>query len=160
MLSKSPGGLGGYCAASKEIIQYLKLYARTYFFSTALPASVAAGLNEVFKMFEKDSAGRDVLWQKINYLKEKLTKEGFDIGHSQSAIVPVMIYDEEKLFKIHSELRQRGVYVNIVTYPAVRRKECRLRLCVMKELSFEQIDRAVEILVELDNKYHIRKSFV
>ncbi len=52
MLSKSPGGLGGYCAASDEIVQFLRLYARTYFFSTGLPASVAAGLNEVFKLFE------------------------------------------------------------------------------------------------------------
>lgn len=69
MLSKSPGGLGGYCAASSEIIQYLRLYARTYFFSTALPASIVAGLNEVFKLFEADEAGREMLWDKINYMK-------------------------------------------------------------------------------------------
>ncbi len=158
MLSKSPGGLGGYCAASEAIIQYLRLYARTYFFSTALPASVAGGLNEVFKLFQKDEAGRKTLWKKINYLKEKLNNAGFDIGHSQSAIIPVMIYDEEKLFQIHSELRENGLYTNIVTYPAVRRKECRLRLCAMKELTYEQIDRAVDILKELDKKYKITKN--
>lgn len=62
MLIKSPGGLGGYCAGSSEIIQFLRLYARTYFFSTALPASVAGGLNEVFKLFQKDEAGRKTLW--------------------------------------------------------------------------------------------------
>ncbi len=146
MLSKSPGGLGGYCAASYDIIQFLRLYARTYFFSTALPASVAGGLNEVFKLFQQDKAGRSMLWEKINYLKSKLIQAGFDIGNPQSAIIPVMIYDEEKLFKIHSELREKGLYTNIVTYPAVRRKECRLRLCAMKELTFNQIDYAVEIL--------------
>lgn len=154
MLSKSPGGLGGYCAASKEIVQYLRLYARTYFFSTALPASIAGGLNEVFKLFQNDTAGRDILWQKINYLKSKLQQAGFDIGHSQSAIIPVMIYDEDKLFKIHSELKEKGLYTNIVTYPAVRRKECRLRLCVMKDLSFRQIDTAVEILKDTFIKYN------
>ena len=146
MLSKSPGGLGGYCAASKEIVQFLRLYARTYFFSTGLPASVAAGLNEVFKLFEEDRAGREELWQKINYLKVRLITSGFDILDSQSAIIPVMIYDEEKLFKIHKALIQNGLYTNIVTYPAVRRKECRLRLCAMKDLSYEQIDKAIEIL--------------
>ncbi len=155
MLSKSPGGLGGYCAASSDIIQYLRLYARTYFFSTALPASVAGGLNEVFKLFQADKAGREILWDKINYLKNQLIQAGFDTGHSQSAIIPVMIYDEEKLFKIHSELREKGLYTNIVTYPAVRRKECRLRLCAMKELTYNQIDRAIEILKEVCKKYNI-----
>ena len=155
MLSKSPGGLGGYCAASSEIIQYLRLYARTYFFSTSLPASVAGGLNEVFKLFENDRAGRDILWEKINYLKSKLAEAGFDIAHTQSAIIPVMIYDEEKLFKIHAELLQKGLYTNIVTYPAVRRKECRLRLCAMKELTFRQIDKAIEILKAAGKKYNV-----
>lgn len=153
MLSKSPGGLGGYCAASAEIIRYLKLYARTYFFSTGLPAPIASGLNEAFKLFQNDEAGRKLLWEKINYLKNNLIKEGFDILHSQSAIIPLMIYDEEKLFRIHSELRQKGLYTNIVTYPAVRRKECRLRLCVMKDLSFSQLDRAIDILKETGKKY-------
>ena len=157
MLSKGPGGLGGYCAASKKITQYLRLYARSYFFSTALPASVAGGLNEVFKLLETDNAGRKKLWDNINYLKEKLVKEGFDIAHSQSAVVPVMIYDEAVLFEMYEKLRQKGVYVNIVTYPAVRRKECRLRLCAMKDLTFEQIDRAVEIIAELGREYGIIK---
>src|SRR5574344_1253402 len=155
MLSKSPGGLGGYCAAKSDIIQYLRLYARTYFFSTGLPASIAGGLNEVFKLFQEDKAGRVELWDKINYLKTKVSECGFDIGHSQSAIIPVMIYDEDKLFQIHSELREKGIYTNIVTYPAVRRKECRLRLCAMKELSFKQIDKAVQIMKEVGEKYNI-----
>ncbi len=157
MLSKGPGGLGGYCAASRKIVQYLRLYARSYFFSTALPASVAGGLNEVFKLLETDTAGRTKLWDNINYLKKKLTEKGFDIGHSQSAVVPVMIYNEPILFEMYQKLRERGVYVNIVTYPAVRRKECRLRLCAMKDLSFEQIDRAVEIIAELGKEYGLIK---
>lgn len=94
---------------------------------------------------------------KINYLKSKLVEAGFDVAHTQSAIIPVMIYDEEKLFKIHSELRTNGLYTNIVTYPAVRRKECRLRLCAMKELSFKQIDNAIEILKNIGRKYDVIK---
>ena len=157
MLSKGPGGLGGYCAAKKEIVQYLRLYARSYFFSTALPASVAGGLNEVFKLLETDSAGREELMNKTDYLKKKLEKKGFDIGHSQSAVVPVMIYNETTLFEMYEKLRRRGVYVNIVTYPAVRRKECRLRLCTMKDLSYDQLDKAVEIIAELGKEYGVIK---
>ena len=157
MLSKGPGGLGGYCAASRKVVQYLRLYARSYFFSTALPASVAGGLNEVFKLLETDNAGRKKLWENTEYLKSKLLEKGFDIGHSQSAVVPVMVYNEPILFEMYDKLRKRGVYVNIVTYPAVRRKECRLRLCTMKDLSFEQIDKAVEIIAELGREYGLIK---
>lgn len=157
MLSKGPGGLGGYCASSKKVVQYLRLYARSYFFSTALPASVAGGLNEVFKLLETDNAGRKKLWENTEYLKSKLLEKGFDIGHSQSAVVPVMVYNEPILFEMYDKLRKRGVYVNIVTYPAVRRKECRLRLCTMKDLSFEQIDKAVEIIAELGREYGLIK---
>ena len=155
MLSKAPGGLGGYCAAKKEIIQYLRLYARTYFFSTAMPASVAGGLIEVFKLFEKDKAGRAELMQKTDYLKKKLLQAGFTLGNTQSAIIPVMIYDEKKLFKLYQELRIQGVYVNIVTYPATRRKECRLRLCVMKDLTYHQLDIAAQLIINKGKEYQI-----
>ena len=155
MLSKSPAGLGGYCAASREIIQYLRLYARTYFFSTALPAPTVGGLIEVFKLFESDNAGRKEVLEKAEYLKEKLTLAGFDIPTGCSAIVPVMIYDEKKLFEIHRDLLNRGIYTNIVTYPAVRRKECRLRLCVMKDLEYKHLDKAIQVVTELGKDYHI-----
>ncbi len=155
MLSKAPGGLGGYCAASREIVQYLRLYARTYFFSTAMSAPTAGGLIEVFNLFEKDKAGRKELMEKTAFLKEKLTKAGFDTGNSQSAIIPVMIYDEAKLFRLYQELRYEGVYVNIVTYPAVRRKECRLRLCVMKDLSYQELNRAANLIIKKGKQYAI-----
>lgn len=158
MLSKAPGGIGGFCAAKREIIQYLRLYARTYFFSTALNAPTVGGLIEVFNLLEMDMAGRQELLLKTKYLKEKLLHAGFNIGNSQSAIIPVMIYDEEKLFKLYKELRYEGVYVNIVTYPAVRRKECRLRLCVMKDLAYCELDRAAQIIIKKGVEYGIIKN--
>lgn len=155
MLSKAPGGLGGYCAANRRVVQYLRLYARSYFFSTAMPAPIVGGLNEVFKLLDSDTAGRHELMQKTQYLKQKLLAAGFDIGHSQSAIVPVMIKSEPVLFELYEKLRTNGVYVNIVTYPAVRRKECRLRLCVMKDLTYAQIDRAVAIISKYARLYGV-----
>ena len=92
---------------------------------------------------------------KTKYLIEKLKKAGFELGQTQSAIVPVMIYDEKKLFKLYQELRLEGVYVNIVTYPAVRRKECRLRLCVMKDLSYKQLDEASDLIIKKGREYEI-----
>ena len=65
------------------------------------------------------------------------------------------LVDEKKLFKLYQELRMQGVYVNIVTYPAVRRKECRLRLCVMKDLTYKQLDKAIDLIIKKGKEYQI-----
>jgi len=155
MLSKAPSGLGGYCAGKKELIQFLRLYARTYFFSTAMSATLAGGLIEVFNLLKNDNAGRKELLEKTAYMINKLKENKFQIAPTQSAIIPVMIYDETKLFKIHKELKEEGIYVNIVTYPAVRRKECRLRICMMKDISYAEIDKAIDTIIKIGKKYEI-----
>ncbi len=152
-LSKTPGALGGYVAGSARLVQYLRLYTRTYFFSTSLPPSVVGGLVEVFKMLHADTAGRDRLWYNVRYMLSSLKAMGFDTGDSQSAIIPIMVGDEDILGKFNNELRRRGVYTNVVTYPAVRRKECRLRLCIMNSLSQADMDEALAIMQELGRKY-------
>jgi 8-amino-7-oxononanoate synthase len=157
MLSKVPGAIGGYCATTKEVARYLRLYARTYFFSTAIPAPVTGGLIEVFKLLEHDIAGRDKLWENINYMKSQLEAIGFNVSNSQSGIIPIIVGDEQKLFEFYNDLRLSGVYTNIVTYPAVRRKECRLRLCVMKDLTQSQMDRAIQIITQKGKEYGIIK---
>lgn len=155
MLSKVPGAIGGYCATTKEVAAYLRIYARTYFFSTAIPAPVVGGLIEVFKLLEADQAGRKELWQNITYLKTELQKRGFNTGESESGIVPIIVGDEPKLIHFTNDLRAHGVYANIVTYPAVRRKECRVRLCVMKDLTKRDLDKALCVITEQGKKHGI-----
>ena len=147
MLSKAPGGLGGFAAGSKALIQYLRLYARTYFFSTALPAPVCAGLLEVFKLFEADAAGRLQLLANVARLKALLSAAGFRIGESASGIVPLLVGDEDKLFAFQRHLFENGVYANTVTYPAVRRRECRVRFCVMATLTEHELGRAASVII-------------
>ena len=153
MLSKTPGGLGGYCAGSKVIVDYLRLFARTYFFSTALPAPLIAGLIEVFKLFIQDKAGRKELWKNIKYMKDNLEKAGFNVGNSQSGIVPIIIGDEKMLGLFHKDLIEEGVYTNVVSYPAVRRKECRVRLCIMSTLTKEDMNKAILIIENVGKKH-------
>lgn len=155
MLSKSPGGLGGYCAGKAAVVQYLRFYARTYFFSTSMPPPVAAGLLEIFRLFKQDRAGRAQLWQNIAALLSGLKALGFDTGKTESAIIPVIVGDELKLVAFCNDLREHGVYTNIVTYPAVRRKECRLRLCAMSSLTPEDIARVLAVFGELGRKHGI-----
>ncbi|MDD3925964.1 MAG: aminotransferase class I/II-fold pyridoxal phosphate-dependent enzyme [bacterium] len=147
--SKTPGAIGGYCVGSARLIQYLRYYARTYFFSTSIPAPIVAGLIEVFKLLRDDAAGRDRLWHNIRYMKEGLMARGFDTGSSESAIIPVIVGDEAKLVQFNNDLRRNGVYTNIVTYPAVRRKECRLRLCIMNSLTQQDMDTALDTICRL-----------
>lgn len=154
-LSKTPGAVGGYCAGSRALVQYLRYYARTYFFSTSLPAPVVAGLIEVFRKLIEDRAGREALWRNIRYLVGRLKAMGFDTGRTESAIVPIMVGDEVRLARFHNELRVRGVFTNMVTFPAVRRKECRLRVSVMSTLTREDMDRALAVFGELGRKHGI-----
>ena len=154
-LTKAPGGLGGFCAGRKDVVQYLRLYARPYFFSTALPVPVVAGLLEVFKLLEADAAGRATLRENVRFLKTALGAAGFNMGDADSGIIPLIVGDERKLAAFHRELVVHGVYTNIVTYPAVRRKEARVRLCVMSTLSKEQMERAVEIIVAVGKQCQV-----
>jgi glycine C-acetyltransferase len=154
-LSKVPGAVGGYCAGSRALVRYLRYYARTYFFSTSLPAPVVAGLIEVFRLLLADRAGRDRLWENIRYLRGGLQRAGFDTGHTESAIIPVMVGDEQKLARFHNDLRREGVFTNMVTYPAVRRKECRLRVSVMNSLTREELDRALLAFERLGRKHGV-----
>jgi glycine C-acetyltransferase len=154
-LSKTPGAVGGYCAGTKRLTQYLRYYTRTYFFSTSLPPPVVGGLVEVFKMLIEDKAGRDELWSNVQYMLSGLKSRGFNTGETRSAIIPVIIGDENKLGCINNELRFRGVYTNVVTYPAVRRKECRLRLCIMNSLTKEDMDQTLHVIQELGKKHGI-----
>ena len=154
-LSKAPGAIGGYCAGSASLIRYLRYYARSYFFSTSAPAPIVAGLIEVFKLMLADAAGRDRLWDNIRYMLAGLKRLGFDTGDTESAIIPIMIGDEGKLANLHNDLRHQGVLTNLVTYPAVRRKECRLRVSIMNSLTMEEMDRALGIFAELGRKYDV-----
>jgi 8-amino-7-oxononanoate synthase len=153
--SKAPGALGGYCAGSAKLIQYLRYYARTYFFSTSLPAPIIAGLLEVFKMMRDDISGRERLWQNIRYLRGGLNALGFNTGHTESAIIPVIIGDELKLVRFNNALRRQGIYANIVTYPAVRRKDCRLRLCAMSALTTQDMDMALDVMGRLGKQFGV-----
>ena len=154
-LSKAPAAVGGYCAGSAALVRYLRYYARTYFFSTSLPAPVVAGLIEVFKLLMEENAGRDKLWQNVDYMLKGLKQLGFNTGNTESAIIPIIVGNEEVLGRFHNELRHRGVFTNLVSYPAVRRKECRLRVTMMNSITQSEIDQALSVLAELGRKYGI-----
>jgi 8-amino-7-oxononanoate synthase len=154
-LSKTPGGIGGYVAGSHELIDYLRYYARTYFFSTSLPAPVVAGLIEVFRIMSTDLTLHTALWENIRYLKAGLTALGFDLGDSASAIVPVITRDEEPLKALLRDLMDAGIFANYVAYPAVPKRRCRLRLGVMAQHTRADLDYVLETFATLGRRHGI-----
>ena len=126
------------------MIDYLRYYARPYFFSTSIPTPVIAGLLEVFDILENDTSFHSALWRNIRYFRENLQKIGFDTGNSESAIIPIIVSDEVKLKAFLRDLFQAGICMNYVAYPAVPKKKPRLRIGMMAQHQMEDLNMVLE----------------
>ncbi len=154
-LSKVPGAIGGYVAGSHELVDYLRYYARTFFFSTAIPTPVIAGLLEVFRILSTDTSLHAALWENIRHLKEGLELLGFDLGNAGAAILPVIVRDEEVCKALLRDLMEAGIFANFVAYPAVPKRRCRLRLGVLAQHTREDLDFVLETFARLGKRHGI-----
>ncbi|WP_316828652.1 serine palmitoyltransferase [Pedobacter miscanthi] len=144
--SKSLASLGGFIAGSTETIEFIKHRARSLMFSASMPPSSVASVIAALDIIESEPERIDKLWDNTNYAKKLLTEAGFDIGHSNSPIIPVYIRDNTKTFMITNILQQNGVFVNPVVSPAVPSDSSLIRFSLMATHSFEQIESAIEKL--------------
>ncbi|GAA4201755.1 aminotransferase class I/II-fold pyridoxal phosphate-dependent enzyme [Pedobacter jeongneungensis] len=144
--SKSLASLGGFIAGSTETIEFIKHRARSLMFSASMPPSAVASVIAALDIIESEPERIDKLWDNTNYAKKLLTEAGFDIGHSNSPIIPVYIRDNTKTFMITNILQQNGVFVNPVVSPAVPSDSSLIRFSLMATHSFEQIETAIEQL--------------
>ncbi|MCY2931378.1 MAG: aminotransferase class I/II-fold pyridoxal phosphate-dependent enzyme [Planctomycetota bacterium] len=154
-LSKCLGGIGGVVAGSAELVDYLRFYARAYFFSGAVPAPVIAGSLAILDIMEEQPEIRENLWQSVRYMIENLSAAGFKLCKTQSAIIPVVIGDETKLKNMLRDLTQAGIFMNYVASPAVARNKCRLRMSMMAGHSRKDLDYVIETMEALGRKYDI-----
>lgn len=144
--SKSLASLGGFIAGSAETIEFIKHRARSLMFSASMPPASVASVIAALDIIESEPERIDKLWDNTNYAKKLLTEAGFDIGHSNSPIIPVYIRDNTKTFMITNILQQNGVFVNPVVSPAVPSDSSLIRFSLMATHSFEQIETAIEQL--------------
>ena len=150
--SKSFGCVGGFVAASKKLIQYLRYYADSNIFSAAMTPQVAGSALKAIELIKEQPAIREKLWRNTNYLRQKLTEKGFDIGKSQSPIFPIMVRDNKKVYDVSEELQKRRIFASGIVYPAVRTKEARVRVSVLASHEIEQLDHLVDSLAEIRKK--------
>ncbi len=152
-LSKALAVVGGFVASSKEVVNYLRFYARSNMFSTALPPASTGALIAGVDVISKEPALRAKLWYNINYMISNLKKLGFDLGNAETAIIPIIVGDEEKLQLMSREVHEAGIFVNSVYYPAVPKKLSRLRLSLMATHTQEDLDDTLEVMARVGKKY-------
>lgn len=145
--SKSLGGIGGVICADDDVVEHIKHSARSFLFSASLPVPVVAAVTTVLGMLEKDGPALVAdLQQKSGYFRKSLTEIGFDLGKSDTHIMPVMCGDERKALFMHVALLENGVMMVPITYPGVKKGEERLRVNVTRGHTPEDMNQALELL--------------
>lgn len=143
-LGKALGGAsGGYTAARREVVEWLRQRSRPYLFSNSLaPAIVAASL-EVLTMLEQGSALRERLWANAAQFRQQMQAAGFTLAGADHAIIPVMLGEASLAQAFATALQQEGIYVTGFFYPVVPKGQARIRTQMSAAHTPEQIEQAV-----------------
>ena len=156
-LSKTIPSVGGYVAANKDIITYLRHASRAYIFSAALPPAQAAAANEAFKVILDEPWRIDRLNQNTQQFIGGLKSMGFDTMLTETAIVPVLCGDDDMAFAMTRESQLNDVFVLPVVSPAVPEGLARLRATVTAAHEPSEIERAMEVIGDAGKKLGIIK---
>jgi len=146
--SKAFGALGGFVAGPKETIEYLRFYAHPYVFSCALPPVVVAGILKALEIGTKQPELRAKLWENADYFHAQLRALGIDTGTSTTYVIPIVIGERERMYRLCHELRRRGLWVAPVDYPAVPLNRVCFRACVTAKHNRADLDEALNILAD------------
>ncbi len=153
--SKSFGSIGGYVAGSEDVIDYLKHISRPLMFSAALPPANTAGVLAALDVIQSEPDRRESLWHNTRRLQEGFKGMGYDIGVSETPIVPVVIGPLWDTLKFWRRVFDSGIFTNPVMPPAVPPAECRLRTSLMASHTSDQIDFALETFAKLGKEVGI-----
>ncbi len=144
--SKSLASIGGFIAGNQTVIDCLRHTCRTYIFSASMtPASTAAAL-EALHIIQNEPERIEALWDVTNYALKRFKEEGFEIGETQSPIIPLYVRDIEKTFIVVARAFEEGVFINPVIPPACAPSDTLVRYALMATHTKEQVDISVERL--------------
>lgn len=147
--SKSLASIGGFIAANKTIINWLRHNARTYIFSaSATPASTACA-REALRIIKQEPERIQALWDVTNYALKRFREEGFEIGATESPIIPLYVRDVQKTFVVTKRAFDEGVFINPVIPPACAPQDTLVRFALMATHTHEQVDRGIAALTKV-----------
>jgi len=148
-LSKAFGVVGGYVAAKKEVIDYLRQKSRPFLFSSAVtPPDVAAVIAAVDILTDSDKPVVK-LWDNTNYFKTEMRNLGFDIGKSETPIIPVMLGEAPLAQEFSKRLFREGIFAQAIGYPTVPKGKARIRVMISAVHEKKDLDFALEKFVKI-----------
>ncbi|HUP90281.1 MAG TPA: aminotransferase class I/II-fold pyridoxal phosphate-dependent enzyme [Longimicrobiales bacterium] len=150
--SKSLASIGGVIAGPEDVIHYLKHHARSLIFSASMPPASVATVLAALDVIQEEPERREQLWYNTRRIQDGLKSLGYDIGKSETPIVPVLIGDLEKMLVFWKEIFDAGVFTNPVTPPAVPDNSCRLRISMMATHTDEHIDFVLDAFAAVGKK--------
>ncbi|MFO7981087.1 MAG: pyridoxal phosphate-dependent aminotransferase family protein [Candidatus Aminicenantes bacterium] len=146
--SKSFASLGGFVAGEKKVISYIKHFARSLIFSASItPASVATVIANL-DIIESEPERRVRLWEITKKMRDGFQSMGYETGPTQSAVIPVMIGDDEKAFMLWKILREKGIFTNPVIFPAVPKGHALIRTSYSATHTEEEMDTVLKLFEE------------
>lgn len=150
--SKSLASIGGVVAGPEDVIHYLKHHARTLIFSASTPPASIAAAVAALDVIETEPERREQLWKNTHRMQEGLRSLGYDIGESETPIVPVVIGDLDRMLVFWRTLFDAGIFTNPVTPPAVPENSCRIRISLMATHTDEHIDAVLDVFATAGRK--------
>lgn len=155
-LGKALGGAsGGYTAAKKEVVEWLRQRSRPYLFSNSLAPAIVAASIKVIDMMTEGQERREKLWRNAVLFREKMTAAGFTLAGADHAIIPVMLGDAKIAQQFASELLKEGIYVTGFFYPVVPQGQARIRTQMSAAHSEEDILHAVDAFTRIGKKLQL-----
>ncbi len=142
--SKSFASIGGFVGGPEPVVHYLRHHARSLIFSASMPPSAVATVLAALDIIETEPERRERLWQITRRMQEDFKSLGFEIGPTETPIVPIMVGPMEKTFVFWKQLFDLGVFTNPVMPPAVPENSCRLRTSYIATHTDEQLDYVLE----------------
>jgi 8-amino-7-oxononanoate synthase len=147
--SKSLAAIGGVVAGPEPVIHYLKHHARTLIFSASMPPASVATVLAALDVIEEEPERREALWHNTHRMQDGLKSLGYDIGKSETPIIPILIGDIGEMAVLWKGLFDAGVFTNAVIPPAVPDNSCRLRISVMATHTDKQIDFVLDAFAQV-----------
>ena len=147
--SKALGGAGGGVVCSRTIADYLINRARGFIYSTAIPAVYCLAVETALDLIATEPERRKQLWENCEYLRKGMQENNFEVGLSQSYIIPILLGSAEKTMAVSQQLFEQGFWVPGIRPPTVPPASSRLRISLMSEHNKQDLDNLCEALTQL-----------
>ena len=153
--SKSFASLGGFIAGEEEVIHYVKHISRELIFSASMPPAAVAATLKALEIIQSEPERRARLWEITRRMHEEYKNLGFDIGVSETPVIPIIVGEDLQTFKFWKELFDQGVFANPIVSPAVPKGKALIRTSYTATHTDKQMDRVLEVFAGVGKKMNV-----